>query len=76
MRGEEKTVFELLKEGLESTLERVKTSKPLRVTQLEIPDPPPVYSPQDVMRLRARLNLSQSEGSKRSMKRVADGAKR
>ncbi|NDD31300.1 MAG: helix-turn-helix domain-containing protein [Proteobacteria bacterium] len=60
MRNEEKSVFALLKEGLESTLERVKTKRPLRVTQVDIPDPPPVYSSQDVVRLRARLNMSQS----------------
>ncbi len=60
MRNEGKTVFEMMQEGLESTLDAVKSRKPVRITHVVVPEPPPAYSAADVARIRARLNMSQA----------------
>lgn len=53
-------LFDRLKGGLEEGIEHARGAASLRVTELAIPDPPPVYTAGDVQRVRARLNLSQA----------------
>jgi len=50
----------MLKEGFDSTLDALKNNKPLRVGQIEVPEPPPAFSARDVTRIRGRLNMSQA----------------
>jgi putative transcriptional regulator len=57
--AEEPSLFELIKEGLEGSIAAMRTGKKLRVTHLEVPDPPPAYTAADVAHVRQAMNLSQ-----------------
>jgi len=49
-----------LKTGLEEILLHERGNLDLKTTRIVIPDPPRNYNPDDVYRVRTRLNLSQS----------------
>ena len=49
-----------LKEALQEGMRHNKGEVQLRVTEVVVPDPPPRYEHQDVVRLRQHLHLSQA----------------
>jgi putative transcriptional regulator len=55
--SDRKRLFERLKESLEEGIQFARGKLTLRTTV--IPDPPPAFHAQDVVRLRKRLGLSQ-----------------
>ena len=57
-------LFERLKSGLEQGIEFAREERPLKVTELSIPDPPPQYNAEAVRALRLRLNMSQPRFSR------------
>lgn len=54
------SLFERLKSGLEAGIAHERGERKLRVFELELPDPPGPYGPQDVQQLRESLRLSQA----------------
>jgi putative transcriptional regulator len=57
--NEEPTLFELIKEGLEGSIAALRADKKLRITHLEVPDPPPEYTAEEVAHVRQAMNMSQ-----------------
>lgn len=60
MANERPRLFERLKKGLEEGIAHERGERTLRVTEVIVPDPPRAYTADDVRRIRARLNMSQS----------------
>ena len=54
-------IFEMLKSGLDDAIDYHKKKKRLRTTKLIIPKQPKQYKSQYIKKLRARLEISQSE---------------
>lgn len=59
MTRERPRLFERLKQGLEAGIAHERGERTLRVTEVVVPDPPKDFTPEDVRRIRARLNMSQ-----------------
>ncbi len=68
MTSERPRLFERLKKGLQEGIEHERSQRlnrrpvegrTLRVTEVDVPDPPQLYSADDVRRIRALLNMSQ-----------------
>jgi len=53
-------LFERLMEGLEAMEKHAKGERSLRVTEVEVPEPAPRYSPSEVQRIRRKTGLSQA----------------
>ena len=54
-------MFDMLKSGLDDAIDYHKKKKRLRTTKLLVPKQPKQYKAQDIKRLRAKLEISQSE---------------
>jgi putative transcriptional regulator len=59
MPTERPRLFDRLKKGLEEGIAHERGERTLRVREVTIPDPPQEFTPDDVRRIRARLNMSQ-----------------
>lgn len=59
MPTERPRLFDRLKKGLEEGIAHERGERTLRVTEVSVPDPPQEFTPDDVRRIRARLNMSQ-----------------
>ncbi len=53
-------LFDRLKKGLEEGIAHERGERTLRVTEVVVPDPPQLYSADDVRRIRINLNMSQA----------------
>lgn len=60
MATERPRLFDRLKKGLEEGIAHERGERTLRVTEIVVPDPPQLYSAEDVRRIRAKLNMSQA----------------
>jgi len=56
-----KPIFERLKEGLEEGARHERGELELKTTKLNIPRPPKDYEPDDIKRIRDRLEMSQAQ---------------
>jgi len=61
---EERSLFEVLKEGFDSALAWTQGKTKLRVTQFRDPGPPPHYQAADVQRIREVVHMSQAAFAK------------
>ena len=59
MATERPRLFDRLMKGLEEGIAHERGERPLRVTEIVVPEPPQLYSADDVRRIRASLNMSQ-----------------
>ena len=59
-----KPIFERLKEGLEEGVRHERGQMDLKSTELDIPSPPKDYEPDDIRKLRDRLEMSQAQFAK------------
>lgn len=59
MSIERPRLFERLKKGIEEGIAHERSERTLRVTEVIVPDPPQEFTPDDVRRIRTRLNMSQ-----------------
>ncbi len=53
-------LFDRLKKGLEEGIAHERGERTLRVSEVVVPDPPQLYSAEDVRRIRTRLKMSQA----------------
>ena len=53
-------LYEILKSGLEESIDWSQGTQELRLTKVAIPDPPPPYDSSRVLAIRQKLKLSQS----------------
>jgi putative transcriptional regulator len=60
MATERPRLFDRLKKGLEEGIAHERGERALRVTEVIVPDPPQLYSADDVRRIRIRLKMSQA----------------
>ena len=60
MHPQRPPLAERLKEALQEGIRHNQGEIQLRVTEVVVPDPPPRYDPQEVVRLRQHLHLSQA----------------
>jgi len=60
MTTERSRLFDRLKKGLEEGIAHERGERMLRVTEVVVPDPPQLYSAEDVRRIRTHLNMSQA----------------
>lgn len=51
--------FDSLKAGLEEAIEHEKGKKTLRTRNVELPEPPVTYAPEEIKRIRNECNYSQ-----------------
>lgn len=54
-------MFEILKEGLEEAIEFHRGNVKLRTKEVFLPDSPKKYKPNDIKKLRTKLNVTQKE---------------
>ncbi len=60
MTTERPRLFDRLKKGLEEGIAHERGERTLRVAEVIVPDPPRLYTADDVRRIRARLKMSQA----------------
>jgi putative transcriptional regulator len=60
MATERPGLFARLKKGLEEGIAYERGERSLRVTEVVVPDPPQLYTAEDVRRIRTRLSMSQA----------------
>ena len=60
MATERSRLFDRLKKRLEEGIAHERGERLLRVTEVVVPDPPQLYTAEDVQRIRAGLKMSQA----------------
>ena len=60
MATERPRLFDRLKKGLEDGIAHERGERTLRVTEMAVPDPPQLYTADEVRRIRAQLKMSQA----------------
>lgn len=60
MSGKKERLGDLIIQGLKEGIAHERGELKLRVTEVMVPPPPPSYAPEDVVRIRESLNMSQA----------------